>query len=249
MLKKNSGVTLIVLIITVGVIAILSGTLIANFVSYKETERLLHMYTDIELLADQVQLYYNNNGELPIVEGREEISSAYIDNMADQIKGNDSGNYYAIDASLLDVNLYYGKADVIDESNADIYIVNEYSHEIYYLKGIEVDGAWYYTIPETVTDISDKINTGTLSLSLVVGEDTATVTVTPNSFTPVNYSFRLDSGEWSELQESNTYTFSNLESNVEYKLQVMAVDEDGIKIYANRKVIGGMLIESASSLV
>ncbi len=66
----------------------------------------------------------------------------YINNLA----MSDGDIYYVIDLSLLDnLTLNYGKDYQIDGA-LDAYVINEDSHVIYHLKGIEYKGELYHTL-------------------------------------------------------------------------------------------------------
>ena len=52
------------------------------------------------------------------------------------------------------ISLNYGEGFEDYENSDDIYIINEKSHCIYYVKGIEVDGKLYHSILDDNTDVS-----------------------------------------------------------------------------------------------
>ncbi len=97
--------------------------------------KLNNMYKDIETLEDQVSIYYLNNSNLP-------IKNEILD-FKNSINPNDNEIFYEIDLSKLEnIDLSYG-----NEKNGpnDIYIINEQSHTIYYLDGIEYNNRKIYT--------------------------------------------------------------------------------------------------------
>ncbi len=97
--------------------------------------KLNNMYKDIETLEDQVSVYYLNNSNLP-------IKNEILD-FKNSINPNDSEVFYEIDLSKLEnIDLSYGNKK---NGPNDIYIINEQSHTIYYLDGIEYNNRKIYT--------------------------------------------------------------------------------------------------------
>ena len=151
-LKSNRGITLVTLIITIVVIFIVAGTTVYTSLDRFEINRLQKMYNDIELLSNKVSSYYLKYNGLPIKE-------QYMPTLNFDKNVNDSGYYYIIDLSAMDgISLNYGEEGFNKpNASADVYIINEVSHTIYYVKGIEVDGKMYYTIPKEENSINDTI--------------------------------------------------------------------------------------------
>lgn len=146
---KQKGITLVTLSIAIIMMLIITSILVFNANTSIIMKNLDNMYQDIELLKDKIDLYYAKYKALPI------INTKYSNiNTINSINPNDNENYYVIDLEALDnLTLNYGK-DYKDYKNSkndllqDIYIVNEQSHNIYYVKGIRVDKKTYYTPPE-----------------------------------------------------------------------------------------------------
>lgn len=89
--------------------------------------KLNNVYKDIEIIEQRVDAYYLNNGNLPIVGNKIPFEHS--------INPNDNSDFYEIDLEKLEnISINYGKKQ---EGIEDIYIINEQSHTIYYLKGIE----------------------------------------------------------------------------------------------------------------
>lgn len=110
---------------------------IASYMSESiKISELNNMYKDISILENKIALYYLDFGNLPIKQDREiEFKKS--------INPNDNEIYYEIDLNKLDnISLFFG--DKILGTN-DIYIINEQSHTIYYLKGCEYDKKIIYT--------------------------------------------------------------------------------------------------------
>lgn len=97
---------------------------------------LNNMYKDISILENKIALYYLDFGNLPIKQDRKiEFKNS--------INPNDNDIYYEIDLNKLDnISLFFGDKIL---GSKDIYIINEQSHTIYYLKGCEYDKKIIYT--------------------------------------------------------------------------------------------------------
>ena len=140
LLKNQKGITLVVLIITVVVLSILLGVTITNGDIGTDVRNYNYMRADIELLESKIMVYYNENGSLPTT-GTQITNAGTI--LGTQASSRDNANYYQIDISkLYNITLNYGGGTV---ENQDIYVVNEQSHEVYYLKGATFEGTLYHT--------------------------------------------------------------------------------------------------------
>lgn len=155
-MKNNKGITMITLIITIILILIIGGTMAYFSTSSLGVQKLTNMYGDIEQIQSQVDSYYIKNNRLPIYEEAGTIEFTNSGNI------NDGNDYYVINLSLLeDLSLNYGEEfeDVKQNEGildfTDLYIINEQSQTIYYLKGIEFEEETYYTIPTDYAQIND----------------------------------------------------------------------------------------------
>jgi Tfp pilus assembly protein PilE len=128
-MKKNNGITIIALLITVIIILILAGTGIyqANLAAINSS--INRMNADIKLLEGKVQIYYNKYQTIPIT-----LEQAEEKDVPAEIRGTATNDkYYKIDLSKLEnITLNYG-----NETDAtDYYIVNARTLKVYYLKGV-----------------------------------------------------------------------------------------------------------------
>ena len=164
MIKKivnnQKGVSLFTLTITVIVILILTGIVLYNVKNNLGVQKLKSMQADIENLRDKIESYYIEYGNIPA-----KIEYTNITNIKDDgVISNevDTGKFYIIDLSAIDnLTLTYGKDyDKIESEQQvdnleDIYIINEDSHNIFYVKGITLDGEKFYT--DYTKDDIDKV--------------------------------------------------------------------------------------------
>lgn len=126
-MKKVIFIPILIVVIAIFVVLISS---INNGISLSKLNSMNH---DIEILDDNIALYYLNYGYIPI---KEKIIFEH------SINPNDNEIYYEIDLSKLEnIYLNYGKM----KNEDDFYIINEESHTIYYFKGIKYKNNMYYT--------------------------------------------------------------------------------------------------------
>lgn len=166
-LKENKGITLVTLILAIVIMLIISSILIYNADTATKTKALNSMYNDINSLTNKIQIYYSKYEEIPII--KEEYTN--VDSIK-YINQNDNDKYYVIDLEALEnVTLSYGNdyskyKEGANSELTDIYVINEQSHNIYYIKGVQVDEITYYTIPGQYT----KVDVPTVSKKVQVGK-------------------------------------------------------------------------------
>lgn len=159
-LKQEKGVSLISLGVAIIIMMIITSLLVYNAKDTTQINKINKMYDDIANLRDKISVYYAKYGEIPVYKEKE------ITFNNDDIKGaNDIGAFYIIDLKAIDgLTLNYGKdyesiKDGIESDTTvgdDIYIINETSHNIFYLKGIKIDDKIYYT--DTTEKDTAKVN-------------------------------------------------------------------------------------------
>ena len=155
MIKKDKGVTLVALTIAVIIILIITGMIVYSAKDSVYVKNLTNMRNDISNLKDKVSLYYSEYGEIPAETEYPNISNLQS---AGVIGANDTGKFLIIELENLDgLTLNYGKDYEKYKANdytnltdlTDIYIINENSHNIFYVQGVSVkenDGTkMYYT--------------------------------------------------------------------------------------------------------
>ena len=112
------------------------------------------MQADIENLRDKVSNYYAGYGKIPADMNVEYTNVNNINSISEAV---DTGKFYVIDLSAMEnVTLNYGKdyekikngeASSSEQINAltDLYIINETSHNVFYVEGIEAGDERFYT--------------------------------------------------------------------------------------------------------
>ena len=149
-IKNEKGRTLVTLTITIVVLMILSFSINVSVKSTMETRNYNYVKEDIINLSEEVKAYYLKNNSLPIDETKT-YNLADYGVPSEDINPNDYGNYYRINVSLLEnISLNNGgiNNNEANEETDDMYVVNEYSLTVYYLKGATFGGQKHYTITD-----------------------------------------------------------------------------------------------------
>ena len=151
--KSENGITLIALAVTVIVMIIISVGLSATMTTNIEMKNYNKFKEDIITLSEATKLYYLNNGTLPVATDKVLTS---IDVPSKDKNPNDNDKYYYIDMRLIpDAETYFGEGNkdgTFTSTDNDLYVVNERSLTVYYLKGAVLNGERHYT---SVDDYSD----------------------------------------------------------------------------------------------
>lgn len=183
---QNKGITLVALMVTVIVLLIITTAGISTSLDRFEINNYRKMKNDLELLEDKVSDYYLKYEGLPVL--RTSDSNIEVFNYKEYIKGltntnqepatnaNDNDIYYIIDLEALgNITLNYGKDfekyksnNVVQNVDTDIYIINEESHTIYYVKGIKMDNVTYHYIKRD-EQISDDVPPTAPEIKIVDG--------------------------------------------------------------------------------
>lgn len=131
--RENKGITIVALVVTIVILLILSSVIIIEMNTGDEFKDYQYMKADIEAIKDSTLIYYHKYAK--IASKGNELSN--ID-LSGQASTNDNAKYYQVDLEKLgNMTLNYGKGN---EEDKDVYIINEQSQEVYYLKGIEYEG-------------------------------------------------------------------------------------------------------------
>ena len=144
MIKKDKGITLISLSIAVIIILTITGMILYSAKDNIYIRNLTNMQTDIENLRDKISAYYSEYGDIPAKTEYPDITN--LEN-AGVIGANDTGKFYIIELEKIEgLTLNYGEDYETYKANGykytsnltDIYIINEDSHNIFYVEGISV---------------------------------------------------------------------------------------------------------------
>ena len=238
-MKKQKGITLVSLIITIVLLLIITGTTVYTSVDRFKINNLKKMYNDIELLDDKVNNYYLKYGGLPVIKDAQNNPVSYTHTAIDFNKDvNDNNNYYIIDLSAIgNITLNYGK-DGYESPNSsdDVYIINEKSHTVYYVRGIEYTDGNLYHSKKVDGDINeDTIPPTTPEIKVVDGDEI----IENNYKTNVTLEFVPGKDNDSGVNKT-TYSINgnneqeiNLLENNQYKISEKGIYEVTLKTYDN----------------
>lgn len=163
-IKKEKGVTLLVLAITIGVLALISVPIIINTTDVSALQRYTYFKTDIDKLREAIETTYVDMDDLSSIGPVYTGDISFLDNLqgSDKVLNPNDGNiYYVISLDKLNsyinaqISLKYGSGNKEKNyennsySGSDVYIINEQSKTIYYTSGIEYKGIIYYRLPES----------------------------------------------------------------------------------------------------
>ena len=143
-LKQEKGITMVALVITVIILMILTNVLIYNAQDNVYIKTLTNLYNDIDMLRDKVSAYYSEYGKIPAEIKYTNIGELKNANILGASDKEDEFYVIALEA-MQGISLNYGKdyeKVKTDKENAnnytDLYIINENSHNIFYIDGIEI---------------------------------------------------------------------------------------------------------------
>lgn len=159
MIKKEKGITLVSLIIMIMLMLIISSTTINISLNRFKINNFSRMKNDIIFLDEKVSNYYLKYGILPILREDDGLGKEYKYTSLDFEKNSgDNLIYYILDLEAMEgVSLNYGEEGFKNPNTSDdVYIINEKTHTIYYVRGIELNGALYYYL-NNETNIEDNI--------------------------------------------------------------------------------------------
>lgn len=175
-LRNNSGITMVSLIITIVVMLIVASTTVFVSLDRFESNNLDKMYNDIKLLADKVNNYYLKYNGLPVARKATSNEPIKYDYTTFEFTKNinDNDNYYILDLTAMEgISLNYGEGGFeAPNLSDDVYIINEKSHQIYYVRGVEVEDIIYYTIPTNESVLIDNIPPTKPEIKIVSGTAT-----------------------------------------------------------------------------
>ncbi len=151
MSKKNkSGVTLIILAVTIIVALALLSTIVISYDSIKNSMKKREFAKEIYTIQKLSDEYYFKNNQLAVGDSyslnlNNESSTDYISQFQDEDSiSNVYTDFYELDLYKIGVeNVARGTKK--DEAS-DVYIVSSKTHKVFYAKGDLIGGYTYYTL-------------------------------------------------------------------------------------------------------
>jgi len=172
MIKKEKGIALVSLIITIAVMTIVASTVIYVSLDRFEINNLRKMYNDIELLQDKVSNYHLKYGVLPILRDSTNVVVQYSYTELNFSKNSaDNEVYYILDLKAMEgISLNYGEKGFQNPNTSDdVYIINEKSNTIYYVKGVVLGETRYHTLKNNNSSINDTIPPSSPQINVISG--------------------------------------------------------------------------------
>lgn len=228
-IKNERGVTLLILMITIVVLALISIPVIINTTDIAELQRYTYFKADIDKLRESIETTYADMDDLSSIGPLYTGDFSFLNNVQgnDQVGNPNDGNIYYV-ISLTNLNLYMdaqislkygtGNKQEIYEGNeysgSDVYIINELSKTIYYTSGVEYKGVTYYRLPESFTQqpqvlvVSYDANGGTNAPKMESVDLTGRTVVIGDAPTREGYTFKgyLDENTNTLYQPGTVYT-------------------------------------------
>lgn len=244
-MKNQKGVTLVSLIITIIIILIITSATVYTSTNRFKINNISKMYNDIELLNDKIATYYLKFGGLPIIKNTENIPIKYTFSELNFDKNiNDDDNYYIIDLEAIgNITLNYGKEGFTNQNASDdVYIINNKTHTVYYVKGIEyTDGKMYHSKGAENNSNEDTVPPTKPQINTVSGDKIYNVDDL-NYKTNVTLEFVPGKDNWSGISRT-TYSINNGEEkdiseldNNQYKINSDGRYSISVKTYNNRGI-------------
>jgi len=172
MIKNSKGITLVSLVITIALMLIISSITISVSMDRFEINDYNKLINDLKLLEDKVSNYYLKYNAIPVVRNTENTPVLYeYTEIAFGTNENDNDVYYILDLSAMEgISLNYGELgfENINLSD-DVYIINEKSHQIYYVRGVELNNNVYHSIADG-DKIGDNIPPTKPEIRIISGE-------------------------------------------------------------------------------
>lgn len=247
--KNSRGVTLVALMIAVIIILILTNVVTFNFRRSIKTTKLENMRSDIANLREKVAEYYTKYGTIPI-----SVEYTNIDHIKESgviSETLDTGKFYVLELSKLEnLMLNFGqdykqitKDMTTEEANEykDLYIINETSHNIFYVYGIELNKDWYYT-----DYTQESTDTSTVDLKYVdnVKIPEGYTYISGNKDTGIKISDDKDNQFiWIPAENYNDFIGEETESSIEE-----ITDAEMKKMYASVKSNKGFYISISDNI-
>ena len=166
-IKSDKGITLLAISVLIIVMIIVTAAIIYRTMNMYKIKALNDMNNDIRILEDNIGLYYSRYNTIPILEGNvlnkiEDIYGKYEGNIRTERNLGDNDKYFVIDLNELDnISLSNGKEFAAFKNGntevSDIYVINELTLTVYYIKGVVLDDDFYCTLERNATEINTNI--------------------------------------------------------------------------------------------
>ncbi len=170
-LRNEKGITIATLVITIVVLLMISTPIFVNFSNIGTVKKYTSFKDDIDVLRESIEIAYRDDKDISSIGSKYEESLDMLNKFQGDVKvknENDNDKYYVIDLKQLNEKLRV-KIDKLNygvrnqnstDTSDDVYIINERSRTIYYVRGIEYKGIVYYRIQEEFSSNSEGVIPG-----------------------------------------------------------------------------------------
>lgn len=262
-MKKNnkSGVSMIILVITIIVMIILATAGIAISSTIITNSKKTAFAEDLQAIQDAVTEYYVNNNVLPtFVNNNVPVQYTKAQFIGQQTEGNKTlleselvfnsdesadNIFYVIDMAKIDVKSSSRGLGGL-ETPEDVYLVSKDTKTVYYYQGYNINGEAYYSITDRLIDIDKPLATATSDTSTTSVSNFGNIKIKKNTELITN-SLTLEITGTLEAGETLKYNYGSTSSTGAYSIASLPayinttpVDITGDKItnFLNNPIIG-----------
>lgn len=146
--KVKKGITLMILVVTIIILAIMLGASIYSSVNVIDKSSMADFRTTISRIEDLVQTYKLTNGSLPVTSSipinysgiTSALSGDALANCTEQLTANQDTDslFYYVDFDKINVT----QTGFSVEGKV---VINDEGTHAYYLPGMYISGKWYFT--------------------------------------------------------------------------------------------------------
>ena len=155
--NKRKGITLITLIAIITVSIILTSTIVISYSSFKTSAKKKSFAMELYTLELQIKEYKMHNNTYPINQKKEfdiNVLDSKLLTIMEQLGEEISQGkveLYTIDFNKININsLVRG---VEKDGELDVYVYSTKTHNLYYLKGEEIENNIYYYFDDELYNI------------------------------------------------------------------------------------------------
>ena len=167
-INNEKGITLIILVVTIIVLALISVPTILKVEDIIKINKLTKYKDDFTIITESVSQVYSLDDSLATIGPR--YPTADLNHITDK-NVNDNNDYYVIDMDKLNNDLHnklrvnsnietlnYGKSNYNilhgDSITTDVYVINSRSRTVYYVAGfLDANGNTIYRYPGSYSNI------------------------------------------------------------------------------------------------
>ncbi len=146
-MKNNRGITLIILVITIIILAIIGGVIVSTTGDTYESSQIAKFSSSMKMIQKKVDLYLEEGTDISTLgkelntEQKSKLQTILDSDTRDVIQTTDANSDKIRYFDTEGIYLFFEIVDLNDEI-----VVNFENREVISLKGINVDGNMYYVL-------------------------------------------------------------------------------------------------------